>query len=206
MSRPEDSRRLPPSEGGPQPERGEPVPGAGRLGMAVFLISLSMLFAASMVGYLVVRFRAEDWPPPGMPRLPSGLWIATAVIVACSVTIHRALVAARRGQRSTMVRWLGATLGLGVLFLVLQAVNWWGLITARMPMQANLYAFTFYMLTGLHAAHVIGGLIPLGIVTAKARGGAYSATFHPGVQYSAMYWHFLDAVWLVMFATLLTAG
>jgi cytochrome c oxidase subunit III len=206
MSRSAPRGPLPPSEGGPQPERGQPVPGAGRLGMAVFLVSLSMLFAASMVGYLVVRLRAEAWPPPGMPRLPSGLWVATAVIVGCSVTIHRALLAARRGLQQPMVRWLGATLGLGALFLILQAMNWWGLITARMPMQANLYAFTFYMLTGLHAAHVIGGLIPLGVVTSKARRGAYSAGSHPGVEYSAMYWHFLDAVWLVMFATLLTAG
>jgi heme/copper-type cytochrome/quinol oxidase subunit 3 len=59
--------------------------------------------------------------------------------------------------------------------------------------------FTFYLLTGLHALHVIGGMVLLGAVTAKAFAGRYSATYHPGVTYAAMYWHFLDVVWLVMF-------
>jgi cytochrome c oxidase subunit 3 len=68
---------------------------------------------------------------------------------------------------------------------------------------ANLYGFTFYMLTGLHAAHVIGGLALLAIVTVRAFCGRYSANAHAGVLYSTMYWHFLDGVWLVMFAVML---
>ncbi len=170
--------------------------------MWVLLASLAMLFAASIVGYLVVRLKAENWPPPGMPRLPGGLWAATLLIVLCSVTVHLALGSVRRGQLTATARWLGATFALGVAFLVLQGVNWYGLVVRAMTARSNLYAFTFYMLTGLHAAHVVGGLIPLAIVTAKAVLGRYGSGHHPGVRYMAMYWHFLDVVWCILFLVL----
>lgn len=171
--------------------------------MRIFLAALGMLFAASIVGYLFVRLRADAWPPPGMPRLPHGLWLATVVILACSATVSQARRAVRLGETIRATRWLLATLGLGTVFLVVQAVNWWGLVTARMTASTkNLYAFTFYMLTGLHAAHVVGGLALLAVVAARARRGRYGSGHHDGVTYAAMYWHFLDAVWLVLFAVL----
>jgi cytochrome c oxidase subunit III len=120
------------------------------------------------------------------------------------VTIQRAVVSIRLGQIRNSARWLTATLVLGVLFLVSQTVNWWGLITAQMTAYTkNLYAFTFYMLTGLHAAHVSGGLILLAIVISRARRGRYGSGHHEGITYAAMYWHFLGVVWLVLFAVLL---
>ena len=91
----------------------------------------------------------------------------------------------------------------GFHFLLVQTWNWWGLIAAKMTATSkNLYAFTFFMLTGLHAAHVIGGVILLGVVTARAAQGRYGSGRHNGVTYAAMYWHFLDAVWIVLFAVL----
>lgn len=190
-----------PDTGDPRKDReGPSPPGSGVLGMWVFLASLAILFIASIAGYLVVRFRAAEWPPPGMPRLPGGLILATLVLIGCSVAVHLALGAIRKGSPTAMTRWLFVTFGLGVLFLAMQAWNWWGLITAQFgPDTKNLYAFTFYMLTGLHAAHVVGGLIQLGWVIVKAMLGKYGSGWHPGVLYSAMYWHFLDAVWIVMF-------
>jgi len=175
--------------------------------MWIFLATLGMLFLASIAGYLVVRLRADAWPPPGMPRLPSGLWASTAVLLAASFAVHRALRNVRLGETSALRRWLLATFGLGVLFLVLQTANWWGLVTAEVTWRTkNLYAFTFFMLTGLHAAHVVGGLVQLGVVTVKAWLGRYGSGHHPGVLYSAMYWHFLDAVWVVLFLVLVIAA
>jgi cytochrome c oxidase subunit 3 len=172
--------------------------------MWIFLGTLGMLFAASVAGYLVVRLRAPEWPPPGMPRLPRGLWITTLVIAACSVTVSRAVASIRLGQTTRSARWLVATFWLGVLFLVTQSANWWGLVMANVTARTkNLYAFTFYMLTGLHAAHVIGGLILLGVVAARARRGRYGCGQHAGITYAAMYWHFLDAVWVLLFGVLL---
>ncbi|MBM3286565.1 MAG: heme-copper oxidase subunit III [Candidatus Eisenbacteria bacterium] len=179
------------------------VPGAGRLGMWLLIASLSILFVASLIGYLAVRARAEQWPPPGLPPLPSGLWISTVIILLCSLAIETALRAVRRQSQGPFLRALLATFLLGIVFLASQALNWSGLIAAHAASHANLYTFTFFMLTGLHAAHVIGGLIPLGIVLRRACSGRYTAERHAGVGYCQMYWHFLGAVWLVMFCALL---
>lgn len=175
--------------------------------MWIFLAALGMLFLASVVGYLVVRLRAEAWPPPGMPRLPSGLWASTLVLLGTSVAIHLALRNVRVGKTNALRRWLVVTFALGAAFLAMQAANWWDLVTADVTWRTrNLYAFTFFMLTGLHAAHVVGGLVSLGVVLIKAWLGRYDSGYHPGVLYAAMYWHFLDAVWVALFVVLVVAA
>ena len=65
---------------------------------------------------------------------------------------------------------------------------------------------SFYVLTGIHAAHIVGGLIPLIIVATRATTGRYTPAYYPGVRYTAMYWHFLDVVWLTLFVTLQLGG
>jgi cytochrome c oxidase subunit 3 len=67
---------------------------------------------------------------------------------------------------------------------------------------SNLYAFTFFILTGLHAAHVVGGVGLLAVVLARSLRGRYGSGRYDGVTYAAMYWHFLDAIWLLLFAVL----
>jgi cytochrome c oxidase subunit 3 len=188
----------------PSKERGkENPPGTGLLGLWILLLSLSVLFAASVVGYLAVRLRAPVWPPPGMPGLPPGLWASTAVLVACSVFLHRAVRSARTDRQDALRRSLAIAFALGILFLLLQAANWMQLIAREMTPRSGLYGFTFFVLTGLHAAHVIGGLISLAIVARRAFRGRYSSFFHSGVGYCALYWHFLDGVWIVLFVVLL---
>lgn len=188
--------------GDPRAGRDGTIPGAGVLGMWIFLATLAVLFVAAIVGYLVVRNKATDWPPPGMPRLPAGLWLATFVLLAASTTVHRALRMMRSGERTASTRWLAATLALGVAFLAVQCWNWWGLIRLHLTAASNLYAFTFFMLTGLHAAHVIGGVVLLAVVLARAHRGRYGSGHHPGVTYAAMYVHFLDGIWLLLFAVM----
>jgi heme/copper-type cytochrome/quinol oxidase subunit 3 len=188
--------------GDPRQVREGAIPGAGVLGMWIFLATLTVLFLASIVGYLVVRLKATDWPPPGMPRLPAGLWLATLVLIAGSVTIHLALRAIRSDERAASTRWLGMTTTLALTFLAIQSWNWWGLIRLHMTAASNLYAFTFFMLTGLHAAHVIGGVALLAIVLSRSLRGRYGSSYYGGVTYAAMYWHFLDAIWLVLFAVM----
>ena len=181
-------------------------PRTGKLGFALFLASLGMIFATSMVGYLVIRVQADAWPPPGMPSLPAVLWGSTALLLLSSGTVAWALRSVRSGRVAMVGPLMLITLGLGVGFLSLQVFAWSALLRAELTVLSNLYGFTFYMLTGLHAAHVIGGLIPMAVVTAKALGGRYTPEAHAGVTYSAMYWHFLDAVWLVMFAAMVIAA
>lgn len=172
------------------------------LGMKLFLVSLSALFAVGLVGCLAVRLRAAAWPPAGIPPLSKGLWVSTILILASSATVQWALRGARRGRQRPLRAGLPATALLGALFLVSQIANWRRLIAAQITVQSSLYAFTFFTLGGLHGAHVVVGLIPLGLVAARAFRGRYGPDSHLGVRLCAMCWHFLDGVWLAMFAAL----
>jgi cytochrome c oxidase subunit 3 len=175
---------------------------AGTFGMYLLLAALGMLFAASLVGYWVIRSQHQPWPPPGFPRLPGSLWISTLVILLASVTIQRAVSAARLGAVAMLRSQLLMTLLLGLVFIGLQTWAWfqvWQQLRAAAT-AAGPYQKLFYVLTGLHAVHVLGGLAPLAVTVRRAFAGAYVPSNHPGVRYCAMYWHFLDGVWCVLFA------
>lgn len=199
------------------------VPGAGTMGVALLVFSLSMLFGSSLIGYLYIRAQSAVVVHLHLPRL---LWVSTAVLLISSLAMHAGLRAIRRGQERQLVRNLAATFGLGLLFLILQAIsavdifhalqlsdaamaragiaNTGGLTPGQTPVvQAHVLIAAFYVFTALHALHVIGGLIPLGVVLGRAAQGRYSRNYYPGVRYIGIYWHFLDVVWLVIFITLL---
>lgn len=177
---------------------------AGLFGMRVLLASLGMLFAASIVGYLIIRWQLREEWPTDLPALPITLWVSTGVLVISSVTAQIALEAARRGQRAMITVGLMMTLSLGVVFLVLQAMAWMAWKDAAFERwddtdTARLALAGFYVLTSLHAAHVIGGLIPLAFVASRAVRGRYDAERHAGVRFTTLYWHFLDVVWILLF-------
>ena len=178
-----------------------PLEDAGMMGMYLLVTTLAMLFAASVVGYLIIRSHHQPWPPPGFPVLPRTLWVSTLLIVLASVAIQRALSAARRGRQGAMRRGLVLSLALGVAFLASQATAWWQVVNQITAASENIgpYLKLFYVLTGLHAAHVLVGLITLAVVAARAFAGRYTPEQHSGIRYSAVYWHFLDAVWCVLF-------
>ena len=177
--------------------------------MRLFLLSLGVLFGATVIGYISIRLMAIH-EPLDLPKLPRGLWLSTVVLIASSVTIQGAVVAVRQGRPGRMRAGLASTTALGMTFLIVQASCW---IAWAEPMRASLeqseqrFLLTaFYVLTGLHAVHVIGGLIPLVVMTRRAFAGRDADPQHAGVIYTAMYWHFLDAVWLILFGTLLICG
>jgi cytochrome c oxidase subunit 3 len=180
---------------------------AGRFGMWLFLASLAVLFAACVTGYAVIWWQARAQGMQKVPPLPVGLWLSTVLLVASSATIQWALHSARRGRQSHLQLGLVATTGLGFGFLATQMycwIAWAGPLAATLTDLQKLYLLTsFYVLTGIHALHVIGGLIPLVIVTARAVRGRYTADHHPGVQYCTTYWHFLDGMWVILFVTLM---
>lgn len=174
--------------------------------MAIFLVSLSILFAASLVGVVLVRARSPQWVPPGTAPLPWGLWASTLVLVLSGASMQVAVSAIRRGHQRGSTRALAATLSLGIAFLLLQCFNWWRMLAVDAVLATrSLYAFSFYVLTALHALHVVGGVIPLTVTTLRSARGAYSWADFQGVRLVAMYWHFLDVVWLVLFAVLVLA-
>ena len=175
---------------------------AGLFGMWLFLLVLAVLFIATILGYLVVRIdNGADFIPAGAPKPPALLLVSTVFLLVSSVTMQRALAFGRTGdarQGGMMV----ATLALALWFLVVQAFAWWRLYEQNLAISDNLYGWTFYVLTGLHAAHVFGGLPPMLRTAWRASKGAYGPADHRGITYCAMYWHFLDGVWLVLYATL----
>lgn len=171
---------------------------AGTMGMYLLVVALGMLFAASALVYLLVRHAHQPWPPPDMPTLPRSLWLSTLVILMASGTIQGSLNSARRREASAMKRGLMFTLALGMAFLGLQTYAWFK-IYEQLTAAPGMYLKLFYVLTGLHAAHVLGGLGPLVVVTRHALSGSYRHGDYAPVRYSAIYWHFLDAVWCVLF-------
>ena len=174
-----------------------------QLGLIVLFFSLTVLFGGSIVGYLFTRAASPLWRTPEMPALPLGLFASTAVLVALSVFMHRALRAARENRTEGLTRELTFAFVAGAAFLVCQSSNWRAMVPALHGVDPYArYAFTFYWLTLLHAAHVVGGFIPLGIVLSRARRRQYSSSRYEGVKLCTQYWDYLGIVWIVLLGVL----
>jgi cytochrome c oxidase subunit 3 len=177
------------------------------LGLVVFLVSLGILFASTIVGLLIVGQPMQVWMPENADGLGAGLGVATLILVGISASLHHALARVRRGELERLARDLRSVLVAALLFLGIQSVNWMQVFSAseRVPGGPVPHAFV-YVLTGLHALHVVGGLVALEVVARRARAGRYTAEEHIAVHHTAIYWHFLLGVWLVTLATLTLAG
>ena len=184
------------------------VPAAtGTIGMWLFLAALTMLFAASMLGYAVIRTRSTA-PALHTLHLPRTLWISTALILGASFTIHQAVRAARRERQSELRRNLIMTCLFAAGFVIIQAPALLDILSAHRAVSGRglrLYGLVFFLIL-IHALHVLGGIIGLALTTNNAVAGRYDHENFNGVKHAAMYWHFLDAVWIVMFAGLMAAG
>ncbi len=180
---------------------------ASNMGMWLLIAALGMLFAASLVLYLVFRVTADQWPPPGQPPLPLGwLGFSTFAIIGSGLTMQLALHSVRQGRLSLLNTSLALTLALTAVFLFSQLQAWGVMLANKAYVQGNIYTGTFYLLTVLHAIHVLGGLIPLVAVTVQAFQRRFSAAHWQPVKNVVMYWHFLDVVWIIVFMTLVLGG
>jgi len=171
-----------------------------QLGMIVLYCSMSVLFLATIIGFWFTRVTSPHYRAPGLPDLPKGLLLSTLLIGLTSLCIWQAQLGIKRNQLEGLKRWLYAAGALASLFLLTQTANWF---VMRPPSDANsLYIATFFLLTGVHALHVLGGFFPLGFVLYHAVRRHYSSSSHEGLTLCAQYWHFLGAVWLVLVGTL----
>jgi heme/copper-type cytochrome/quinol oxidase subunit 3 len=186
-----------------------PVPRrAHTFGILLLLASLSVLFIASLVGYFVTRFLGAASPRGRVLHLPPILWLSTLVMIASSVTITRALAAIRAERRSAFRQHLWFTLALSVTFVAIQAPALIMLLRDHARHEAigvRLYGLLFFLVL-LHALHVIGGLVMLGIALLGATRGRYDHENHSLIRNLVFYWHFLDGVWLVMVVSLWVVG
>jgi len=174
-----------------------------RLGLYVLFASLAVLFLATLVGYFVTRADSANWRGVTTPEPPSGLWLSTLLALGISLALESARRAARKNQLGALPGRLRLGIAAAVAFLGVQAVNWYSLRGVAFGSETPPHVIVgFYLLTGLHAAHVLGGFVPLGVVLSGAVAREYSSSRHEGVSLCAEYWHFLTVVWLVLFATL----
>ncbi len=178
------------------------------LGMILFIASEVMFFAGLFAAYFNVRLNATEWPPlvneqpfPAFEHIHHDLLLPvalTAMLVTSSLTMQLAVRAIRRGDRTVFLRALTVTLVLGVLFVAGQA---WDYSLQGFGITDTAFGSTFYTLTGFHGAHVLGGAIMLGVVRYRGTLGQFSARHHDMVEAASLYWHFVDAVWIVLFTT-----
>lgn len=170
--------------------------------MTLMIASLAVLFAASLVGYWVTRSRATD----GEVMVPTLLWFSTLALIAAGVLLSlatRRLHAGKAPGAHPLLRGAGVA---AVVFLALQVPALLQLLAAH-PLQLEagnpLVGFVFFLIL-LHALHVVGGVIALGVILSRARTRGLSAD-HDGaaMRQTGRYWHFLDIVWVVMFLVFL---
>lgn len=182
-------------------------PGAGpsslptaKIGLGVFLAVVGSLFALLISSYSMRLELAElniaEWHALPVPKL---LWLNTFVLVLSSVALQWAVIAARRGQ---IERVKLALLGGGITafgFLAGQLIAWHQLTAEGFLLASSPAKAFFYLITGIHGAHILGGLVALGRTASKVRRRVAPDKLRLSVELCAMYWHFLLLVWLILF-------
>jgi cytochrome c oxidase subunit 3 len=177
--------------------QGSPLP-AAKIGLGIFLAVVGALFSLLVSAYLV-RMAGTDWWSPPVPPL---LWVNTAMLIASCAAMQWATVEARRDGVEPMRIALDAALATAVLFLVGQVVAWRQLAAAGYVLADNPANSFFYLLTGLHGLHILGGLAVLGRTRVRAFAARRSsqAALRLSTELCATYWHFMLVVWLVLLA------
>jgi heme/copper-type cytochrome/quinol oxidase subunit 3 len=196
-------------------------PGMGinnqKLGMWVFLTSEVMFFTGLIGAYIVLRFGTAAWALPGVPLEEGGtplninLTAANTFMLICSsVTMVKAFASIEHGDQKKLQLYLLATVLLGAAFVGVQVYEYLQLagegflpacgehLAAVVP-NCNLFASTFYTMTGFHGTHVSIGVLCMIWVTVKAFRGSYTKESHSGVEVVGLYWHFVDLVWILLF-------
>jgi len=172
------------------------------LGMILFLVAEVMFFAGLVSAYIVLREGAPQWKPTGLPSLARGLSIAGTVLLCVScLPMILAQRAARGGDRGGLKSFLIVVMLMGLTFVSLQLIEFRSL-HALVPYSGNIFGSVFYTYVGLHAIHVLGGLIWLVVVIAAAFRGRYARGRSAGVTLFGMYWYFVVIVWVFLFFAL----
>jgi cytochrome c oxidase subunit 3 len=169
-----------------------------RLGLVVLIAVIASLFGLFLSAYLM-RMEYADWRPLPEPAL---LWLNTGTLVLCSIALQGAYFAARSGRARTLKLAFAAGGVLSLAFITGQYAVWQQLNASGYYLGANPASAFFFVLTGLHAFHLLGGLVAWGRTTIRLWGGAEPVQVLLGVELCAVYWHFLLAVWAVLFALL----
>jgi cytochrome c oxidase subunit 3 len=174
--------------------------GLGTIAVAAFIVSEVVIFGTVFVGFWMGRIvhagQWAAWIPAGLD-LTLALWL-TIILWASSATIWLAGRALERGSRGAAQIWLLATFALGLLFVVLHVNEWNHLAAGGFRLGANIYATTFYGLTGVHTSHVVVGLVMQVFLFGVVAAGLMTRNKTTFFRAAALYWHFVDIMWLMV--------
>jgi cytochrome c oxidase subunit 3 len=182
--------------------------GTGTVGMWLFLAALTTLFGATMIGYAVIRLTGSRSPHLHYLTFPWTLWISTALMLAASWTLHMAVVSVRRERQAQVRQYLLASMVLAIGFVVVQTPSLIILLRSHRVEHSSgvvLYGLAFVLIL-VHALHVVGGIIGLVSTVRHGMQGRYDHENYYGIKHAAMYWHFLDGVWIIMFLGMFFLG
>lgn len=194
---PTPPRREPPRRReGHGPEEVWTPPGAMSIGTWLLIGAIAMFFTA-LTSALLVRRASGDWAAIPAPPL---LWLSTVAIVASSLALERGRAALSAGDTVTFHRRLRWAVGFGLAFVVGQLVTWQTLVAGSVYITTNPHSSYFYLLTGSHIVHMLGGFGGMALVATRVVHRDRRSPQAAGVL--ATYWHFLAGLWLYLFAVL----
>jgi len=167
-----------------------------RLGMCFALTGIVMLFAAFTSALVVRKGMAFDWVSIGVPRV---LWLNTFLLLASSATLEFSRRSLSAGSAKEFIPWLSATVVLGLGFLGGQLIAWRELAWRGIYLATNPGSSFFYVLTAAHGIHLLGGVVAFAYVVFRARRIAFGQARRTPLDVTAIYWHFMDALWIYVF-------
>jgi cytochrome c oxidase subunit III len=181
------------------------LPYRGKVGMAGLIVAESAIFTIFVVAYLFYLGKSVTGPTP-REVLETPIFF-TVCLLSSSLSIHLASKELERGHRNTFLILWAITIALGALFLFGTGLEWHRLIFERgLTISTNLFGTTYYSLVGLHATHVTLGLLMLTLVLLFGLAGRVGADQSDRIATLSMYWHFVDAVWVVVFTVVYLVG
>lgn len=180
-------------------------PSRGMVGMACLIAAESAIFIIFVIAYIFYTGKSLTGPTPReVLDLPI---FSTACLLSSSITVHFAVHQLRAGKIGQCSAWLAGTVLLGGIFIAGTAKEWYELIYLHgLTIRTNLFGTTFYSLVGLHASHVIAGLIMLSLALIFSLQGKVNAQHAERLEVLSVYWHFVDAVWVVVFTVVYVLG
>ncbi len=172
----------------------------GKLGMWVFLASEIMLFGALISSYIVLSIGSPNFGRPPTELLGKPLaTFNTFVLITSSVTMVLALAAIQKNNVKQFLGFMSLTSLLGLAFLGIKAYEYHHKIHEGITLTSSLFGSFYFTMTGLHALHMVGGLVFNSYIMIMGLRGKYNAQHHERVEYAGLYWHFVDLVWVILF-------
>ena len=175
-----------------------------RITVIVILATVTMTFGAMIAVFMYRSFAPKYW---GHVQLPALLWVTTALLLASSATFEKARLVLAVNDQQGFYHWMQWTFALATAFLVGQVLAWWQLLHTGLVLAKNPHSWFIFLFSGLHGAHIIGGLLGIGYLIMRTRepasGRRYQAQTRVVAKAVSICWHYLDFLWILMFVLLL---